>query len=137
MKGGFCFNMEIKPYRYGLLMSIAQSRKQLKRSLKSADKHFGTNRADELLKHWDESDGWLGFVVNMDSSDSFVYLRDMPDTINTRGVMVHELLHLTFAVLKARRIDTEGMGGEEAHCYLLEELCNEVERRVSRHYMRK
>ena len=131
---GLFYTQSVKPYRYGLVVSIGQSLEELRASMEATDKEYGTDRAQEVIAQAEQAigDGWPGFVFRM-QSDSFFWLRDLPRCTSSYGVMVHELMHLVNGVMKSRGIRLSGTSTEEAYAYLIEELYIEMSNRVCRH----
>lgn len=130
---GLFFAIELRPYRYGLVVSIGQTDAEIGAAMAKMDRTHGTKRGPDVMEAL-ETVG-PGFCVVWDS-DSFVYIRDIPDTVQAQGVVVHELLHAVRHCMKVRSISMGDMNGQEAHCYLLEETWNEVMGRVARHIRR-
>lgn len=140
MSKGLFFTFELKPYRFGVAVSIAQDRNELSEDLKKLDRRFRTNARKNILADWDRAAQIsTGMVVSVgeNEGDAFMWLRDIPTTNATCGVLIHESLHLVTLCLCERGMDL-GMDGssQEPYCYLLEEVWNEVMGRVNHHLKR-
>lgn len=130
MSKGMFFCFELRPYRYGFVVSIGQTDAEIKADMAKIDrKHKVKRKADvmDALKNRTP-----GFCVLWEA-DSFMFIRDMPMTVQGQGVVAHELLHVVRHCMRTRGIKMSGQSAEEAHCYLLEEAWNEVMGRVARH----
>lgn len=125
---GLSFTVELKPYRYGLAVSMGQSRKELLKFARWIDKEYGSDRSGIIMDGFDKADS-VGFCIRMDG-DSFLYLRDLPTTITKQGVLIHELFHVARHCLISRDIDLSGRSTEEVYAYLMEEMWNEIMHRV-------
>mgnify|MGYP007112896503 FL=1 len=135
LMAGLFFTTELRPYRYGLVVSIGQTDAELKADLRKADRHFKCKRTAEIMAEAVLSKTWPGWVLNFEA-DSFMRMRELPSTIEQRGVMVHELLHVVRACMKSRNMRMSGRTGQEAYCYLLEELYIEFCHRITQHTKR-
>ena len=127
-KTGFFFNIELRPYRYGCVVSIGQTDAQIKAEMAKVDHAYKTKRSRDVMRAGIENPV-PGYVVTWEA-DSFMRIREIPDTVQVQGVVIHELLHVVRHCLKTRGINMAGRGGQEAYCYLLEEAWNEVMGRV-------
>lgn len=131
---GIFFNTELPPYRYGLVVSIGQSDASIKRDLARIDKKFKVERtADVMLALKNRTPG---FCV-MWEADAFMFIEKMPLLVKDQGVVVHELLHIVRHCMRSRGIRMNNHSTEEAHCYLMEDLWNEVMSRVARHIRKR
>lgn len=118
---------EVSPYRYGLIVNIGQSDRQLEKHMRDVDARLNTDRTKEVIRVANRPNMQRanGYVQNW-KNDSLLRIMKMPETIEDRGTVVHELLHVVRACLKSRNIRMTGFAGQEAYCYLLEELHNDL-----------
>jgi hypothetical protein len=127
---GLFFNIELKPYRYGLVVSIGQTNEEVDRAMKRLDKAHGIERRVEVMNAL-ETPG-PGFCVVWEA-DSFMCIRSMPIHVQDQGVVIHELVHVVQHCMNSRGMKMSGRTSQEAFCYLIEEAWNEIMGRVARH----
>lgn len=126
---GLFFTLELQPYRYGLVVSIGQTDAQLKRSMERIDKKHGVERVGDVMEAL-KTPG-PGFCCLWEA-DGFMYIREIPVTVQSQGVVVHELLHIIQHCMKSRGMKLSGVTSQEAYCYLTEQAWNDVMGRVAR-----
>lgn len=128
--GGLFFSIELRPYRYGLVVSIGQTDAEIRADMIRLDRRHKTGRVTDVIEAM--KGRWPGFVRTWEA-DSFMFIREMPVTVQGQGVVVHELLHVVRHCMRTRNMGMGGMNGQEAYCYLLEETWNQVMGRVAEH----
>lgn len=122
--------MELRPYRYGLVVSIGQTEDELRRCMRRVDKKHNVERLGDVIEAL-KTPG-PGFCCFWEA-DGFMYIREIPMTVQSQGVVVHELLHVIEHCMKSRGMKLSGVTSQEAYCYLIEEAWNEVMGRVANH----
>lgn len=125
------YTREIFPYRYGLVVSIGQTDAQLRASMQGLDRKLRTSHTEEvmLVAYKTNPEHTKGYVQNW-QSDSLMRIYTFPKSIGQRGAIVHELLHVVRACLWSRSLKMKGVTGQEAYCYLLEDLYIDLFRRL-------
>lgn len=118
------FTTSLRPYRFGLAVSIAQDVRSLGEDLRKLDQSCGTKaRANILKDHAHLSTISTGYVLRVGTGDAFMWLKEMPTTTKTCGVALHEMLHVVAMCLNDRGVKlTNKAHSHEPYCYLLEDL---------------
>ncbi len=121
---GLFFTTTLRPYRFGLAVSIAQDPKQLNKDLLKLDRRCGTKARPNIMQNYRRiSPISTGFVLRVGVGDAFMWLKAMPTTTATCGVALHEMLHVTAMCLMDRGIKiSRKASSHEPYCYLLEDL---------------
>lgn len=134
MSNGIFFTTELPPYRFGVIVSVGQTRQQLSEDLKKVDRKFKTKARASILSSLDSvSEISTGCVISIGDNDAIMWLRDMPETNATCGVLIHEAVHLATFCLVGRGMKMGKSGSsQEPYCYLIEHIWNEVMAHVSR-----
>jgi hypothetical protein len=127
---GLFFNIELKPYRYGLVVSIGQTPKEVDRCMRRIDRAHKTDRRADVMRAIEVSTP--GCFVAWDA-DGFLHIQNMPTTVQDQGVVIHELVHCIQHCMRTRGMNMSGRTSQEAFCYLIEETWNEIMGRVARH----
>lgn len=130
------WSTEVRPYRYGLVVSIGQTDRQLVASARVLDRKFGADRAKEVEEAAIRWAGCPGYVHRW-TADALLRIRNIPKAVSDHGVLIHELTHVVHGVLKARGMNTDSTTGEEAFAYLIEQLHNDICVRLDKHKARK